>query len=137
MAGWGRIPYYSEGAQYMSLATSTDYNYAGYQCVGLVKAVTGLGSTSTWIRGDQITTTNLPNKGDIIATFSLKKGKYKYNFGHTAVVWSADNDKITVIDQNWEEGNLQVGGKIIKHVITFGGSSINNASNYYHVKYNN
>ena len=137
MAGFGRVPYYNENAEYMSLANTANYKLAGYQCVGLVVAVAGIGSTSTWERGDQITTSNLPSRGDIIATFKYDsvKQKYVYDYRHTAIVWDADTTKITVIDQNWEENNLNVGGKIIKHEILFSGSGyVGDASNYYHVE---
>jgi len=131
MAGWGRIPYMYEGHYHMSLTTPADYNYAGYQCVGLVKTVSNLGATSTWRKdGSKLSTSNLPSRGDIIATFS-SNGKY---YSHTAIVWNANSSGITVIDQNWEENDLENGGKIMIHSINFGGSGVNDAGNYSRVK---
>jgi hypothetical protein len=110
--------------------TSTDELKQYAKNAGWAVSVKASGSSS-------IATSNLPSRGDIIATFKYDsvKQKYVYDYRHTAIVWDADTTKITVIDQNWEENNLNVGGKIIKHEILFSGSGyVGDASNYYHVE---
>ncbi|MDP2090395.1 MAG: BPSL0067 family protein [Candidatus Gracilibacteria bacterium] len=117
---------------HISLTNKVDYDY-GYknQCVGFVKAVTDLGTTSTWIKGEQVTDTKLPARGDVIATFGANG---KYNNKHVAIVLSTSKTHIYVIDQNWEgTGNNSV-GRIIVHALKFTGNGVNNVNNYYIVK---
>ena len=103
----------------ISLAPQSELNAGlGYQCVGLVKAVSHLGLTKTWKDGGRITPNNLPRKWSIIATFD-KDGKY--NNGHTAIVLKATKNYIYVIDQNWHGTGLKPVGDILIHVIKFTG----------------
>jgi len=103
----------------ISLAPQSELNAGfGYQCVGLVKAVSHLGSTRTWKDGGRITPNNLPRKWSIIATFD-RNGNY--DFGHTAIVLKATRNYIYVIDQNWFGAGANPVGDILIHAIKFTG----------------
>ncbi|MDD2871645.1 MAG: BPSL0067 family protein [Candidatus Gracilibacteria bacterium] len=114
---------YEDFDGYISLAKPTEVSANGYQCVGFVKEVTNLYNTSTgqWRPGNAVTTTNLPSRGDVIATFNGQS----YS-GHVAIVLSATSSYVYVIDQNWDIGN----GRIYIHALKFSGTSVNNAGNY-------
>ncbi len=120
----------TDNGNYGYISLSADIDLAanfGYQCVGFVKAITNLGSTSTWIEGNQVSRFNLPNRGDVIATFD-ENGDY--DFGHVAVVLSASNTHIYVIDQNWEGTGETPVGRVIIHAISFDGTGNADADNY-------
>ncbi|MDD2871649.1 MAG: BPSL0067 family protein [Candidatus Gracilibacteria bacterium] len=115
----------------ISLTSENEYiNHNYRQCVGFVKAVTDLGdgSTQNWIKGAAITAYNLPVRGDVIVTFN-SNGKYDYR--HVAIVLSASNTFIYVIDQNWEKtvSNPDT-GRIIIHAIPFNGTGVGDADSY-------
>ena len=123
-----------EDSGLISLSTDTEINSGyGYQCVGLVKAV-GVNfniSTTKWKKGRNITKRK-PKKGYVIATFNSKD---KYDYGHVAIVLKVYSDHIIVIDQNWDGTGTNPIGQIYIHSIDFKGKGINNANNYYIVRY--
>lgn len=115
-----------DSSGFISLAKHEEVLAYGYQCVGFVKAVTNLNNTTTsqWIPGNTVTTTNLPVRGDVIAIFD---GTGHYNYaGHVAVVLSANTSYVYVIDQNWDLGY----GRVVIHTIPFNGTGNNRAGNY-------
>jgi hypothetical protein len=126
--------YKEENSGLISLTANSDIwiaNRYGYQCVGLVKAVSrkSMGGTSSWVKGASIVTRK-PRVGYVIATFN-SKGKYVNDgHNHVAIVLAVKKDYIVVIDQNW-----LLKGEIYIHAIDFKGTYQNNASNYHIVRY--
>ena len=126
--------YQIENSGLISLTANSDIwiaNRYGYQCVGLVKAVSRktMKATNEWVRGRNITKRK-PRVGYVIATFN-SKGKYvNDNHNHVAIVLAVKKDYIVVIDQNWLGK-----GEIYIHAIDFKGTHQTNASNYHIVRY--
>lgn len=113
---------------FISVAPQAELNAGfGYQCVGFVKSATDLGSTSTWVEGDSVTSFNLPERGDVIATFDSNGD---YDFGHVAIVLGTNANYVYVIDQNWEGTGANPVGRVIIHAIPFNGTGLGDADSY-------
>jgi len=136
--------------KYVSVASQAEVDYAYYQCVGFVKAVTNMGSryisrTSNWVPLSRLSPNNLPPKYTPIATFKDTTGDGNANryVGHVAIFYSGNSEGIWVIDQNWSDtsGGYDPVGSIAFHFIPFNENiksvrrpRTTNASNYYTFK---
>jgi hypothetical protein len=134
----------------VSVASQEEVDYAYYQCVGFVKAITDMGTTyqsrtANWDPLERLSPNNLPPQFTAIATFKDSTGDSKANLyvGHVAIFWGANSSGIWVIDQNWSDNTAGIDpvGSIAFHFIPFDEShksitnpNTQNASNYYTFK---
>jgi hypothetical protein len=124
-----------------SVTTDFDYdlmvqhfsNESPYQCVGFAKIASNiddeeLGHPTNWVKGEQITPSNLPPQGTVIATF-FDNDTYQ---GHVAIFVSGNSNRIYVVDQN-----SQSDGEMKYHAIPFnnGSRTVHGADNYYVVEH--
>lgn len=111
-------------ANYLTV-TSPDATSKPGQCVSFVRAIQpGVGFAYTWRPESRISRKNLPQVGDIIATFSGNR----YS-GHAAIVVNVSNNAVGVIDQNFDWK-----GSVMIHNLYFSKSGVNSPSNYYIIK---
>ncbi|MGA4604226.1 BPSL0067 family protein [Pseudoalteromonas maricaloris] len=78
------------------------------QCVAFSQFASNLNwlHTSYWGKGASVSSTNLPQRGVVLATFNDTDD---YDGGHTVVVLDSDESGVTVIDQNYgKEGKVHI-----------------------------
>jgi len=132
----------------MSICGSTPTGYVSIQhgsvlntrrqCVALVRAFSNAGLTDNWRRGGNVKNSSITTPC-VIATFErTQNGQPRYQ-GHTAILLEKTSAGITVLDQNWHNGNPNndMDGIVSIHFLKFkamGVKSVSNASRYYVVE---
>lgn len=107
------------------------------QCVAFARAVTGAPANGlnldqgAWRRGKQVSLGGVP-AGTMVATFSYRNGRYRYDGGHTAILIRYNNSKtdIDLWSQNWPLGFQCV----VRHRIKKSDGSVGDPRRYYVVE---